>query len=256
MEGAPRQAGTRPTRRLTSAFRAADDRPMNIPFVEARWFTKTNGRRIDYIVIHDMEAAEKGDTAENVARFFATTPVKASAHYNVDNNSIVQSVREQDIAYHAPPNLHSIGIEHAGFARQTRDQWLDAYGKAMLALSAQLMAELLTKYDLPAQFLSAEDLKAGKRGITTHRNVSKAFGQTSHTDPGPDFPVAWYMDRVRAALDPQPEPPQEDDLPYTKEELKAIVRESVQAELDENLDEVAARVATRVLNQLVKRLAE
>jgi N-acetyl-anhydromuramyl-L-alanine amidase AmpD len=230
---------------------------MDIPFIAARWFTATNGRRIDYIVIHDMEMAEKGDTAESCARFFASLPPerKASAHYCVDNNSIVQGVREQDIAYHAPPNTHSLGVEHAGFARQTREQWLDDYGRKMLTLSAGLVAELLAKYDLPAQFLSPEDLKAGKRGVTTHRNVSKAFGQTSHTDPGPDFPVAWYMDRVRAALAPQP-PKEEDDLPYTKDELKAIVRESVQAELDENLDALAARVATRVLNQLVKRLAE
>lgn len=41
-----------------------------------------------------MEAPEKSTTAEAVARYFATTATPASAHYNVDDDSIVQSVRE------------------------------------------------------------------------------------------------------------------------------------------------------------------
>lgn len=219
---------------------------MSIAFVEARWYTPTNGRRIDYIVLHDMEAPEKGDTAENIARYFATTDTRASAHYNVDNNSIVQSVREQDIAYHAPPNLHSIGIEHAGYARQTREEWLDAYGQDMLRLSAGLVAELVLKYNLPVQFLSPDDLRAGKRGITTHHNVSRAFGQSSHTDPGPNFPVGWYMDRVRELIN-QPE----DDMPYSEAQLINIARIAVQAELgDENIGAFSDRVADKVVARL------
>lgn len=86
-------------------------------FIEARWYTVSTGRRIDFIVLHDMEMGETIHTAEDCARFFQTTDTKASAHYMVDSDSIVQGVREKDIAYHAPPNTHSIGVEHAGFAR-------------------------------------------------------------------------------------------------------------------------------------------
>lgn len=225
---------------------------MELKFIEARWYTKTSGRRIDYIVIHDMEAPEKGETAENIARYFATTDTKASAHYNVDNNSIVQSVREQDIAYHAPPNLHSIGVEHAGYARQSREEWLDAYGQDMLRLSARLVAELVLKYNLPVQWLSPDELRAGKRGITSHRNVSKAFGQSSHTDPGPDFPIGWYMDRVREAINTEPEEPVAD---YSEAQMINFARVAVQAELgDENVgafsDRVAEKAAAKVLAAL------
>jgi N-acetyl-anhydromuramyl-L-alanine amidase AmpD len=226
-------------------------------FIEARWYTPVSvKRRIDFIVIHDMEMTEEHDTAERCARFFATTDRKASAHYNVDDDSIVQSVRENDIAYHAPPNTHSIGIEHAGFARQSRDQWLDPYGVRMLTRSAGLMAELLDKYDLPTEFLGPDELRAGGRGVTTHANVSKAWGQTSHTDPGPDFPIAWYMDRVRAARSapqptPQPVPPEDDDMAFTDAQLINFARVAVQAELgDENVGAFSDRVADKVIARL------
>lgn len=88
-------------------------------FIEARWYTVSSGRRIDFIVIHDMEMPETVHTAEDCANMFANLGPdrKASAHYTVDSDSIVQCVREKDIAYHAPPNTHSIGVEHAGVAR-------------------------------------------------------------------------------------------------------------------------------------------
>jgi hypothetical protein len=117
----------------------------------------------------------------------------------------------------------------------------------MLRLSAGLVAELLQKYDLPAEFLSPDELRAGKRGITTHANVSKAFGQTTHTDPGPDFPIGWYMDRVRENL----APPVEDDLPYTDTQLIDFARRAVQAELgDENVGAFSDRVADKVIARL------
>lgn len=168
-------------------------------FVQAKHYRKGGNTPVSRIVIHDMEAAETNTTAEGCANFFAGGTVVASAHYCVDNDSIVQCVREGDVAFHAPPNAGSIGIEHAGFARQTRQQWLDEYGRAMLRLSAQLVAELCAKYDLPMRWLSPSDLRDGRRGITTHNNVSLAFGQSSHTDPGPKFPTGWYLDRVKAA---------------------------------------------------------
>jgi N-acetyl-anhydromuramyl-L-alanine amidase AmpD len=233
-------------------------------FVQARWFTRvTTKRRIDFLVLHDMEWPERPTTAEDCARFFATTDIKASAHYNVDVDSIVQSVRENDIAYHAPPNTHSIGVEHAGYARQSRAQWLDDYGQKMLRLSAGLVAELLVKYDLPAVFLSPADLRAGKRGITTHANVSKAWGQTTHTDPGPDFPIDWYMARVREALEGDDMPLSDADVEKVAKRTAEIilddrmaalvdrVRRGVQGEVgDENVGELSDRIVSKLLERL------
>ena len=81
-----------------------------LPFIQAKHYTPADGRVVKLIVIHVMEAPEKGNTAESVANYFATTDVVASAHYNVDENSIVHCVQDKDVAYGAPgANRSGIG---------------------------------------------------------------------------------------------------------------------------------------------------
>lgn len=178
-----------------------------LPTIQARQFSRGGNLPINRIVIHDMEAPETSTTAENVARYFSTTTSPASAHYNVDSDSIVRSVRDEDVAYHAPPNTHSIGIEHAGYASQRTDQWLDPYSRAMLHLSAGLTRALCKKYGVPIVFVPASQLAAGQRGITTHAEVSKAWRRTDHWDPGPGFPMDFFLSLVRDADPNPPNPP-------------------------------------------------
>jgi hypothetical protein len=47
--------------------------------------------------------------------------------------------------------------------------------------------------------LSADDLLAGRRGLSGHAQVSAAFRKSDHWDPGPGFPVESFLDRVRRA---------------------------------------------------------
>ena len=172
-----------------------------IPFFPAKNFTPTTGRTIDLIVIHDMEYPETPIGAEWCAAFFGGSHApRASAHYSIDNDSIVQSVRDSDVAWHAPgANHNGIGIEHAGYAKQSRAEWLDDYSRAELALSARLVAKLCSTYGIPLKWLDAAALKVrGARGITGHRDVSQAFGGT-HWDPGPNFPVDVYLALVGAS---------------------------------------------------------
>lgn len=174
----------------------------HIPFVPARWYKPATGRDIRKIVIHSMEAPEKCDTAEATARYFATTDREASAHFNVDNNSVVQSVQCKDVAYAAPGANHDgIHIELAGYARQTRADWEDAYSDAMLGIAAELIARvLIPKFKIPILYLSASMMahKPDLQGITTHAQVSAAFKRSTHTDPGLGFPITSFLDRIRS----------------------------------------------------------
>jgi N-acetyl-anhydromuramyl-L-alanine amidase AmpD len=172
---------------------------MTIPFVQARNYTKGRSNAIDVLVIHTMESPEKPDTAESVANWFAgPTAPQASAHYCIDSNSIVQCVHDTDVAWHAPgANHNGLGFEHAGRAAQTKDDWSDDYSTAMLDLSAQLVAQKCEEHHIPVTWLQPADLRAGRRGITGHVQVSDAFKRSDHRDPGTSFPVQQYLALVR-----------------------------------------------------------
>ena len=173
-----------------------------IPFIEARNYTKGRSGPVDLIVIHTMESPEKPDTAESVAKWFAgPTAPQASAHYCIDSNSIVQCVKDTDVAWHAPgANSNGIGLEHAGRAAQTAKDWSDPYSKAMLELSAGLTARLCKEHKIPVTWLRPADLLAGKRGITGHADVSRAFKRSDHTDPGTSFPIERYLALVKSHM--------------------------------------------------------
>lgn len=172
------------------------------PFIQARNYTRGRASPIDLVVLHTVEAPERADTAERVARWLAgPNAPRVSVHYVVDADSVVQCVRDGDVAWHAPGANHDgLGIEHAGYAAQTRQGWLDDYSRAMLDRSARLVAEKCALYGIPLAWLSPSDLRAGRRGITSHANVCRAFRRCDHTDPGRGFPVRRYLALVRREL--------------------------------------------------------
>jgi len=146
-----------------------------------------------------MEAPERATTAESVAKYFSTATKRSSAHYNIDVNSVVCSVLVQDVAYHAPGvNHNGIGLEHAGYARQSRAEWLDSYSRTMLEeKSAPLAAALAGIFAIPIRFVDRVGLRNNVRGITTHHEVSQAFRRSDHWDPGPNFPIDLYLTWVQ-----------------------------------------------------------
>ena len=173
---------------------------MAYPFVESPNVTTATGRAIDVVVMHTMEIAERKDAAEICARWFRSPASQVSAHYCVDSDTVVQCVHEKDIAWHARGgNADSIGVELAGFARQTAADWRDAYSTAVLRSAATLVADICRRRRIPVRWLVAGDLLAGRRGITGHAEVSLAYGRSDHWDPGPGFPIERFLSLVRSA---------------------------------------------------------
>lgn len=170
---------------------------MTDSFLQAKHYQpSTINRGIWWVVIHDEEYPESVHSAEDIAQMFHTTSRPASAHYCHDEDSTVQCVLEKDIAYHAPPNTHSLGMEHDGYAKQSREEWLTDRGKRMLDRSAKKGADMATRYGIPLEKIDVAALKASKKGFCGHIDITNAFHLTTHTDPG-NFPWDYYMERVR-----------------------------------------------------------
>ena len=115
--------------------------------------SRTGG--IKYIVIH--YTANNGDTAKNNADYFAKNKnISSSAHYFVDENTVWQSVKDTDTAWHCGAksykhsycrNDNSIGIELCS----RKDSKGNYYFKDnTVKNAAELTKSLMMKYNIPA----------------------------------------------------------------------------------------------------------
>jgi len=160
------------------------------------------------------------------ANFFHTEELPTSAHYVIDPKNIVQCLPENVVAYHCGHNQDSIGIElciypllgsmtnwlkpkskrkklkqHQAVAPIT---WLRPRVRRMLRLAAKLTAEGMHKRGVEPTFRGVAQLKTWERnhhdkkygGVTTHNNMSQAFHESTHWDPGA-WPQNAYMKMLR-----------------------------------------------------------
>lgn len=179
---------------------------------------------IQRIVMHGTVSPCVPGGARAVAAMFARSTRPASTQYVVDPTTVVQCVRDNVIAYGAPPNQGSIHVEQCDPQGSNAARWQDANHQAMLRLAARLVAALCKKYDIPIRKITATDLRAGRKGICGHADVSNAWHQTDHVDPGTSYPWAQFIALVKqAANPPKPKPTQ-----GTVNDMQILVREENQ----------------------------
>ena len=109
-------------------------------------FTESNRKssEIDTLVIH--YTGNNGDTAENNGNYFKNNVVETSAHYFVDDTTVVRSVADKNIAWHAGDwdiNCRSIGIEIAGSTTECTGKTLEN----VILLAQRLMKKYNIKKD-------------------------------------------------------------------------------------------------------------
>lgn len=129
-------------------FKAAD--PSN-------HYAGRDGNAIRYIVLH--YTANNGDTAQNNADYFAGANRRASAHYFVDENEVVQSVRDTDAAWHCGGSIESDHHPLRGICTNRNSLGVEMCsdivgGKYVITaqtvdLTVQLVRQLMAKYRIP-----------------------------------------------------------------------------------------------------------
>lgn len=97
----------------------------------------------------------------------------------------------------AGPTANRIGFHGSaiGFAARKREHWL-RFPKQLEAM-AQWAADLNRRYGLPLRWLTADEVRAGKWGFCGHLEISKAWKEVNHHDPGAGFPHDVVLARAK-----------------------------------------------------------
>lgn len=172
----------------------------------------TSNHPVEVVVIHSAVMACKPGAARLLGAWNRDGTTGGSWHYSTDPEETIQCSYDRFVCWAAPPNPKKLHVEMADWpgpvpgdapgtarykAARRSWRWAKTEQRKMLRRTAELTAELCLAYDLPLVFLSVADLQAGKKGITVHANVSLAFHQSVHWDPG-FWPRRAFMRMVRA----------------------------------------------------------
>lgn len=187
---------------------------MNIPFVPAdssNYYSGRGGNSIKYIVMH--YTANDGDTAQNNADYFAGANRRASAHYFVDENEVVQSVRDTDAAWHCGGSIESDHHPLRGICTNRNSLGVEMCsdivgGKYVITaqtvdLAVQLVRQLMAKYRIPID------------RVVRHYDVTgKACPEPWVRDES-----LWRKFKARLTAPVEPEPKKEDDEVVEKKKV-------------------------------------
>ncbi|MET8970622.1 N-acetylmuramoyl-L-alanine amidase [Streptomyces hydrogenans] len=139
------------------------------------------------IVIHDVEGTLAGAVST-----FKDPKRWASAHYIVDaTGKVTQMVETKNEAFHAgnkTVNMHSIGVEHEGYAIKGGSNW---YKESQYDTTAELVKYLATQYKVP---LTREHII----GHDEVPGVADPLAGGVHWDPGPFWDWNHFMTKLGA----------------------------------------------------------
>lgn len=152
-----------------------------------------------------FHTTENSDTArpEDIARWQQDRNNGSS--YNILVGTTGRSVRSNDddyIPWAAGTTGNRIGIHASAVGRAARQRadWLKFPGQ--LETLSRWAADLNARYGIPLVWLSAAEVRAGARGFCGHAEISAAFGEVDHTDPGRGFPHDLILARAMEINNP------------------------------------------------------
>ncbi len=183
----------------------------DLVFVEpAAWNRGRPSGRPLWIVVHTTEGSEGLKSAEDGAAYDARREDGTSTHFFCDQNTTVQCVFTGDRANAArgTGNARGIHFELCGRAAQSPAQWHDDASTGTLQQFERQAARVAAKWSIPVRHLTVAQIRDFEPGFVEHNDLSRAFGESDHTDPGKNYPWSETLTNIRAIL----APPKEDDV--------------------------------------------
>ncbi|WDZ85606.1 peptidoglycan recognition protein family protein [Micromonospora cathayae] len=171
-----------------------------VPFVQGRnAYTDRDGLKYG-IAIH---ATDNNATAAQEADYATRRTDGVSAHFYVDATTIIQSLDTDARAGHAGSgtgNENAIAIEITGTDGSSRQWWLDNVAWDRLAGVAAILCRA---YGIAPRRATVAEMRTNPRvrAFYGHNDMRLAWGGTTHTDPGPNFPWDHLLATVSAAID-------------------------------------------------------
>lgn len=178
-----------------------------VPFVQGRNdYSDADGTKYG-IAIHNTsnDAPAAGEAS------YATRRTDGiSAHFYVDDREVIQSIDTKHRTGHAGSrngNENAVSVEITGTNSKSRQWWLDNVAWDKLAHTLAVVCE---HYNIQPRRASVAEMKANPkvRAFYSHDDMRRAWGGTTHTDPGGNFPWDHLLAKVRQAMTGD----QEDDM--------------------------------------------
>lgn len=181
------------------------------PFVEAK--NKGGKQTPSLIVLAPSWTTTETGAALAVANVMHKGDSSGSSfHYVLDEENVYQCVWDHIVAGHASNSTGSIGIKMCDDPSLLLQRWNDKPHQKLLYRSANLLAKLCLSYNIPARFLTDEQLsKWGKHkwrsrgGIVTAVQMDRVFNASMKQESN-DWPryellslVHNNMEKIRAS---------------------------------------------------------
>lgn len=180
-----------------------------VRFVQGRnSYSDADGKHYGIAIHNTSNDASDEDEASYAKR----RTDNVSSHLYVDGDSVTESLSLEARAGHAGSsagNDHALSVEITGFNSWSRDKWLSSVDWTELAAALAWIIQNDPDFKgFQVRRASVSEMKANPRvqAFYSHNDMRLAWGGTTHTDPGPNFPWDKLMSSVSAALG-QSQPP-------------------------------------------------
>lgn len=204
-----------------------------IPYVQGRNSYSDRDSLKFGIAIHNTsnDASDAGEASYAKRRTDGT-----SSHFYVDGDSVTQSLDTSKRAGHSGSvtgNENAIAVEITGGNGKSRAWWLANVDWAELgAVLAKVIRAHWPDGSFKVRRASVAEMRSNPkvRAFYGHDDMRRAWGGTTHTDPGPNFPWDRLFESVNAALG-APRTDKEEDMPTAKEIAQETVKQLMAADV-------------------------